>query len=101
LVGCVALAGAAAAALGPADLATGFLCLAPCLVLALLMAFERYAGEQLIVGAARRRRASKRTPAATRVPRSTDRYRPRRGRLVGVQSGPRAPPLQVMFANGL
>jgi uncharacterized protein len=90
------------AALGPADLAHGFLCLAPSLALALLVAFELYAGEEFIVSAASRRRrlARKRGPVAVPAPPCSDRYRAARGRLVGGQCGPRAPPLQRTFAKG-
>jgi hypothetical protein len=101
LAGGVVVAGVAAGTLGPADLAHGFLCLAPCLGLALLVAFERYAGERLIVSAATRRRASRRRASSVSVPCSPDRPRRLSGRLVGGHSGPRAPPLQVEFANCL
>jgi hypothetical protein len=99
LVGGTAVAAVTAATLGPVDLTHGFLCLAPCLALALLVAFEHYAGEQLIVSAASRRRTGRRRPAALPMPSPHDRHRPRRGQFVAGQIGARAPPLQAMFAR--
>jgi uncharacterized protein len=87
-----ALASLTAAALTAPDLSRGALCLAPCVALALLLLFDRYTGERLIVRAASRRRRGRRPAERLPAPPPVALERPYVGRLICAAASPRAPP---------
>jgi protein-S-isoprenylcysteine O-methyltransferase Ste14 len=88
-----AVASLTVAAVSSPTLARGVLCLLPCLLLALLLVWDRYLGEELILRAARRRRPARARARRSAPPRKTAAERPLAGRLVVAATGPRAPPI--------